>query len=227
MSSGNSGDNHHLVARLEAFSDIVIGFSLAETTVNLVVTKGLANYFAHPLGIIAYLGTFFIVARLWWAHSNIMHRYFELNRVMIAVNFIALAAIGLMVFSLQLLLHQDSNDSAEFMLAVRFYFVTFTAAFGSIAVMRLLGVQYRWAHLRPEERRDGTSRSLTTLAVCVPVIVAALLPSSTVLFGFDVQVVPANMFFAFLAGGILSAIVKRIFKKTTWGLDATNAAHAG
>ena len=64
---------------LEAFSDIIIGFSLAELTLSLVIPVHALDFFARPLGLIAFLVTFVLVVRFWWLHFVIFEHYFEPN----------------------------------------------------------------------------------------------------------------------------------------------------
>jgi uncharacterized membrane protein len=199
------GDNQHVVARLESFSDIVIGFSLAQTAINLVVTSSVEYFFTHPIGIIAYLITFFLVARMWWTHSQIMHRFFEPNPLMIGLNFVALAALGLMVFGLQLWLHRG-DDIAGQILAVKFYFLCFAFTIGTLAVMRSLGVHYRRSHLDPAQRRLATRRSVTTFVMCFAILIGVFSPPVYSFFGASSAPIPANLLYAMLFGSIAARI---------------------
>lgn len=225
MSSDSSNDNPHIVARLEAFSDIVIGFSLAQAAINLVVTGSVESFFAHPLGIAAYLATFALVARMWWVHSKIMHRFFEPNRIMIALNFAALASLGLMIFALQLWMHRG-NDVDGQMLALRFYFLCFGATVGLMAVMRALGVRYRWEHLQVAERRHAMRLSMLALISCVAMVAGALLPSGHDFFGLSVRPMPANLLYALVLSAVISRFARSAFEQSRWGETEAAASHA-
>jgi len=223
LSKDAHSDNQHLVARLEAFSDIVIGFSLAQTTINLVVTTSVEYFFAHPIGILAYLITFFFVARTWWMHSDVMRHYFEPNRLMIVMNFVALAALGLMVFSMQLWMHR-SGDEAGQLLAVKFWFICFAMTFGVVAVMRALGVHYRWSHLSPVQRRSAMGLSLGTILVSCAILVGIAIPSGHDAFGFRVAPIPANMLYALVFGALGSRLIRFAISRSHWG--ESESAHA-
>ena len=224
MSKDPHVDNQHVVARLESFSDIVIGFSLAQTAFNLVVTGTVESFFAHPIGILAYLVTFFFVARMWWTHSQIMHRFFEPNRLMITLNFVALAALGLMVFGLQLWLHRG-NDLDGQLIALRFYFLMFSLTLGTMATMRAIGVRYRWSHLSPAERRAGAGQSIATIATCVAIMVGIFTPTIDSFFGFSSAPMPANVLYAILFGAIVGRFVRLMLQRSHWG-ESLEAAHA-
>jgi uncharacterized membrane protein len=215
------GDNQHVIARLESFSDIVIGFSLAQTAINLVVTSSVEYFFSHPIGIVAYLITFFLVARMWWTHSQIMHRFFEPNPLMIGLNFVALAALGLMVFGLQLWLHRG-GDIAGQILAVKFYFLCFSLTIGTLAGMRTLGLHLRWSHLDPKQRRSAMGRSAATFVMCFALVVGVFSPTTYSFFGASSAPVPANLLYALLGGSIGGRLTNELLLRSNWGA-ATHA----
>jgi len=142
-----------VVRRLEAFSDIVIGFSLAQVGLSLVIPPHAIEFVMRPLGIFAFVVTFTVVVRFWWTHFKIFRHYFEPNRLMITCNFIALAGLILQVFSLQLFLH--FGPTSEAMVAARIYFGLFSLAYGALGLMFALGLRYRWNLLAVSDRRAG------------------------------------------------------------------------
>jgi hypothetical protein len=155
----HAADREHVVRRLESFSDIVIAFGLAEIAFNLVIPPHAALFVTHPFGIVAYVITFAVVASFWSTHNRIFRDFFGPNKIMTFLNFVALAAVGLQVFALQLWLHFRTNpgDTAD---AGRIYFGIFSITFGTLGVLWALGTFYRWAQLTPELRRLGVKRSI-------------------------------------------------------------------
>ncbi len=97
-------DRARATHRLEAFSDIVIGFSLAEIGLSLVLPAHAIDFIAQPTAIFAFVVTFIVVVRFWWVHDMIFEHHFVPNRAMTACNFVALASLILQVFCLQLYL---------------------------------------------------------------------------------------------------------------------------
>ena len=72
---------------MEAFSDIVIGFSLGQLALVLVIPAHAIDFVQRPEGIIAFLVTFVLIVRFWWLHFMIFEHYFEPSRLMIVCNF--------------------------------------------------------------------------------------------------------------------------------------------
>ncbi len=201
----------------------MIGFSLAQTTINLVVTTNIEYFFAHPIGIMAYLITFFFVARTWWMHSDVMRPYFEPNRLMIVMNFVALAALGLMVFSMQLWMRR-SGDAAGQLLAIKFWFICFAATYGVVAAMRALGVHYRWRHLSPAQRRSAMGQSLGTILVSCAIVLGIVTPSFHYTFGFLTGPIPTNVFYALVVGAVGARLIRLAIGRSRWG--EAESAHA-
>ena len=73
----HAADREHVVLCLESFSDIVIAFGLAEIAFNLVIPAHAAMFVTHPIGIVAFVMTFAVVASFRLTHNAI---YFELLR---------------------------------------------------------------------------------------------------------------------------------------------------
>ena len=148
-----AGRRRQIVRRLEAFSDVVIGFSLAQLGLSLVLPSHAIDFVVRPIGLVAFIITFIVVVRFWWTHFRIFRDYFVPNRLMITLNFSALAALTVQVFSLQLYLH--FVPLGEGMTAARIYFGFFAASYGLLGVMFALGLRFRWLALSPRERRTG------------------------------------------------------------------------
>ena len=153
--------------RLEAFSDIIIGFSLAQLTLSLVIPAHALDFFAHPLGIIAFLVTFVLIVRFWWLHFVIIEHYFEPSRLTITCNFVSLASLILQIFSLQLYVH--FVPLAEGIVASRIYFAFFALSYGMLCVMLAVGLRQRWTALSIRRRQAGVRagvRIIGTVAGC-------------------------------------------------------------
>ncbi len=151
----------HVIRRLEAFSDVVIGFSLAQLGLSLVLPQHAIDFVQRPVGTVAFIVTFTVVVRFWWTHFTIFRHYFEPNRLMITCNFIALAGLIVQVFSLQLYLHFVPKN--EGMAAARIYFGLFSFAYGMLGLMFGLGLRYRWRFLTMRQRRTGLRETLRIL----------------------------------------------------------------
>src|ERR1700694_708570 len=92
----------HTLRRLEAFSDIVIAFSLSQLAFTLQVPRDSNTLLAHPIHFVAFLGSFALVCAFWWLHHQLFARYFVLDPVSVVLNFAFLACTVLVVYSQQL-----------------------------------------------------------------------------------------------------------------------------
>lgn len=151
--------------RLEAFSDIVIGFSLAQLGLSLVIPAHAIEFVTRPAGIFAFIVTFVVIGRFWWVNFLIFEHYFKPNRTMVAVSFIALGSLLLQIFALQLYLHFAPVQ--EGVVAARIYFALFSLSYGAQGVMLALGLRYNWGTLSSQLRRAGVRVLISRLGVVV------------------------------------------------------------
>lgn len=163
----------HITSRLQAFSDVVIGFALAQTGVNLVIPDKADAVLAHPFGLVAFLLTFMVVCLLWWGHTRILRFYFLPTPAMIFLTFAFLASILLFVYTLQISLHLGSLAS------FRLYFSAQAVTFGLEAIMSGYGARLRWSELTPELRHAGIARALRNGLVVIGTAVGLLLQPAT------------------------------------------------
>lgn len=170
------GDGDHVLSRIESFSDIVIGFSLAQTALNLFIPPHPADFITRPVGILGFGFTFAVIATFWWTHSAIFRHYFVINSVMVFFNFVALALIVLQVFALQMWLHFGQNQ-ADDIEASRIYFGIFAATQAMLALLSGLGLRYRWNELRAVLRQAGIRRTIQVGFRAAGILIGVLAPS--------------------------------------------------
>jgi uncharacterized membrane protein len=216
--------------RLEAFSDIVIGFSLAEIGLSLVLPAHAVDFVARPTAIFAFVVTFVVVVRFWWVHDLIFEHYFVPNRAMTAVSFVALASLILQVFCLQLYLHfVPLNEGA---VASRIYFAFFAISYGVQGLMLALGLLYRRHELTLPLRRTALRELLTRTGLVLGSIVGnvyAVTKDVTKVFvqvGPDKQILVANLpssiFVYAILGSVLGFVVFAIVLRVVPSLRATD-----
>jgi uncharacterized membrane protein len=162
---GDKGRPERATHRLEAFSDIVIGFSLAQLGLSFVIPAHAIEFVTRPAGIFAFIVTFVVVGRFWWVNFLVFEHYFRPNRTMVALNFIALGSLLLQIFALQLYLHFAPLQ--EGVVASRIYFALFSLSYGIQGVMLALGLRYRWGALSPQLRRSGVRILFSRFGVVV------------------------------------------------------------
>jgi uncharacterized membrane protein len=159
-----------ITRRLESFSDIVIGFCLAQMAINVVIPAHAIDFITHPVAIGAFLLTFVVVARFWWIHAEIMRNYFVPIPLMVLINFAALAAVVLQIFSLQLFVHFAAND-VDGITAVRIYVGVFAITYMTLTALVALGMRARWPELSVALRRNGVRKLIGygTIAVSLAI----------------------------------------------------------
>lgn len=143
-----------VIHRLEAFSDIVIGFSLAQLALTLVIPQhNPRDLFVHVKGVKELFGfgiTFALVCAVWWSHHRLFRHLFVPVPVNIVANFAALGGVIFLAFSLQVLVHFSLNDP-----------VAYAMYTGSYAWITLLFAAMAWNGLRL--RRDRMTHDVRVL----------------------------------------------------------------
>jgi uncharacterized membrane protein len=106
-----------VVHRLEAFSDIVIGFSLAQLALTLTIPKHAIDLFVHVNGARSLLGfaiTFALVCVVWWSHHRLFRHAFVPAPLNILANFAALGGVIFLSYSMQVLVHSGLLDRTAY-----------------------------------------------------------------------------------------------------------------
>ncbi|MEO6871763.1 MAG: TMEM175 family protein [Chthoniobacterales bacterium] len=101
MSEGAArGKEGRFTSRLEAFSDLVFGFSLSLLATRLDVPARVEDIF-DPARWFAVIGTFGLVCRFWLEHYRIFRHGFVAEVFDAVVNFIFLFAIAILPYTVQ------------------------------------------------------------------------------------------------------------------------------
>jgi uncharacterized membrane protein len=142
------GTEEHFIHRLEAFSDIVIGFTLAQIGATLVLPEHAAGLLNGPWWFVTYLWTFSIVCLMWWMHNRVFRTVFSPTPLSVILNFVLLACIVLMIYFAELLTH--AQTLVDFVVAARLYYAALAVTFALTAVLTGLGVAASRSELSPE-----------------------------------------------------------------------------
>jgi uncharacterized membrane protein len=141
--------------RLEAFSDIVIGFSLAQLGVNFVIPPRAIDVYLHPTAAFAFVVTFSVIAIFWWSHHRLFEYYFVPRTSTVLLNFVILGLLIWLVFQLQLFARFEGT--ASHVVASLGYIFTFMLVYALSALQTALCVRIRWPQLDPQLRRQGVN----------------------------------------------------------------------
>jgi hypothetical protein len=74
-----------LLHRMEDFSDLVMGFSLALLGLTLVIPVHAIALVLHPFWLVSYFWTFALIGFLWMRHQQLFSMYFIANPLCIAI----------------------------------------------------------------------------------------------------------------------------------------------
>lgn len=122
--------------RLEAFSDIVIGFGLAQLGAVLVIDQKTMTLDAAA--VIAYFGAFAVICSLWYFHHRLFENFFVPRTWPIVLNFLWLAIVVLLVFCAA---HFNSLNAFTNANLDLLYFGLYAGAYGILAIQTILGVR--------------------------------------------------------------------------------------
>jgi uncharacterized membrane protein len=141
-----------IVHRLEAFSDIVIGFSLAQLGLSLAIPKHAMDVFSVHSGIIIALAvTFGLVCAVWWTHHRLFRYTFVPTPVSIFANFAALGGVIFLAYSMQILVKAGLGDPVAYAM----YSGSYAWIMLLFAVMAWIGIRARGAKLTGADRANG------------------------------------------------------------------------
>jgi hypothetical protein len=196
-----------LVHRLESFSDLVIGFSLALLGLTLVVPNHVIELVRNPWWLVAYFWTFTLIASIWYTHQRLFSTYFTIRPYTILLNFVLLALLGLIVYFVQVFVHVEGEPDKVW--AFLIYFSVQSLAYMVMGGLYAHGVRARWEGLDGELRYQGVRQAVRLLVaggtVLVGVIVTALRHPQSM---DDAAVVG----FISLAGLLAARVVMRVLR---------------
>jgi len=201
----HNDDTRH---RLEAFSDIVIAFTLSQLAFTLQVPRTSHDLITHPIPLVAFLTSFVLIAGMWWLHHQLFQQYFIADTASVILNFAFLVAIVFVAYSLQLLLHFED------LVALSTYCLSLGSAYVLLALLYVKGLRDPRIALAPESRLDGRSRAVVIGVVGIGLLSVVAVAAT----GHDFSVV-TKWFLGITALvfvlGVCNAIARRRLKSAT------------
>jgi uncharacterized membrane protein len=189
MSKAGSMFGERFTHRLEAFSDLVFGFSLSLLATRLDIPAEASQIFEATRWA-TFIVTFAIICILWLAHYRIFRHHFVAEIADVVINFIFLLGIAILPYAVQTYLHfRNGHDSLVL------YFGDFALIFAALASLRWRALLQRRGgsdtELRLREWR-ATVRQYTIVVVITGSLVA-----------MSMGAIPKERFYSAAAGSFL------------------------
>jgi uncharacterized membrane protein len=180
-----------LAGRLEGFGDIVFGFAVSECTLQLPTSNGHVDL-EHPFALLAYFGTFAILASLWLIYHRMMSGTYRARGVDLFIAFAYLALVSLIPFGMYALTHTLSTlESARS--ALLSYLVIYATTTALAVVVFFRNLRRGYFFLSTEDRDHAWRSMLRSGVLCIMMSTAILLdlvvgPTSAGLFSILIVV---------------------------------------
>ncbi|HLI97895.1 MAG TPA: TMEM175 family protein [Candidatus Baltobacteraceae bacterium] len=185
-----------VVHRLEAFSDIVIGFSLAQLGLTLTIPSHARDLFTHVRGaggLFALIVTFALVCGVWWSHHRLFRHLFVPTALNIVANFAALCGVILLAYSMQLLVHFSFSDHVAFAM----YTGSYAWIYSLFALAAWNSLRLRRERMSAEDSTDGMRFAVRASLFGIYLMAVTI---ATVRFGFGSSAAQWFMFGLLLVG---------------------------
>jgi uncharacterized membrane protein len=157
--TGDKGER--FTVRLEAFSDLVFGFSLSLLATRLDVPARVEDIFESTRWF-AIIATFGFVCRFWLEHYRIFRHDFVAGMFDAIINFVFLFAIAILPYSLQTFLRFRA-----FLPSFSLYVGDFTLILFTLSILRLRSLRQRRADPEIADRIHEWRRSVIQFGVAL------------------------------------------------------------
>jgi uncharacterized membrane protein len=154
--------------RLEAFSDLVFGFSLSLLATRLDIPTDASQIFV-PTRWSTFIITFGIICMIWLAHYRIFRHHFVPAIADVVINFVFLLGIAVLPYAVQIFLRFPGGRDA-----IILYFGDVALVFLGLATLRWRALRQRRGDPDPDLRlRDwrGTVRQFSVSLVVVACLI--------------------------------------------------------
>jgi uncharacterized membrane protein len=202
-------DRERFTRRLEAFSDIVFGFALAQSAFALQIPPTLGAVYAQAGNLFFFALTFALIGMFWMMHYRIFHYAFAARNTDVALNFGLLAVVALLPYVLRLYItfQQSVIGSAA-------YSAELGLGFGLLAALEYRGLR-AFGDAIPAKPRRSLQRAFNRHAVAGGVFLVALV--LFVPFGLSAR-------YAWAAAPVGTLIVRSVERARDRARPGTSAA---
>lgn len=158
--------------RLEAFSDIVLGFSLGQLAINSAIPPHAIEILTRPAALFAYIVTFGIVVSVWSLHHRLFSEYFVPNRLLVALNFLTLGCVVYLSYTVQVYVHFSHASQSDAFVAGALYFETLGIVFSLLGALYAISMYVR----RPNGGKAERGYDLAARLLCMGLFLAIGIP---------------------------------------------------
>jgi len=179
--------------RLEAFSDLVFGFSLSLLATRLDLPSKVEDIFEATRWS-TFLITFGIICVIWLAHYRIFRHHFVARAPDVVINFIFLAGIAIMPYSVQTFLRFTTAQDA-----IQLYFGDFALIFTALATLRWRALRQRRGHPDAPARLKEWRETVRQYGIVLIIVVC--------LAAMRAELVPRTRFYTFVPAAFVVVIL--------------------
>jgi uncharacterized membrane protein len=162
----------HEVSRLEAFSDVIFGFSISLLVVSLEAPKSYQEMMETLRGFLPFTICYFIFIMIWWEHHRFFKRYALQDATTIVLNILLMFVVLFYVYPLKFMfslvtgqLHGSIPPDGLGMLFT-VYGAGFTAVFWLLSAMYFHALRQREKlHLNAVEQIDTRETMIDTFVM--------------------------------------------------------------
>lgn len=163
-----SSGEHRLTSRVEAFGDLVFGFSLSLLATRLDVPSRVEDIF-EPTRWLAVITTFGLICRFWFEHYRTFRHHFVVSAFHMVVNFVFLFGIAVLPYSVQTYLRFKMA-----LLPFTLYVGDLCLILIALSILRVRGLRQRRYDAEDERRLSDRRRSLAQIAIAACLMVLLL-----------------------------------------------------
>jgi uncharacterized membrane protein len=150
-----------LTSRLEAFGDLVFGFSLSLIALRLDVPSR-ADEILEPTRWATVIITFALICRFWLEHYRIFRHRFVVRTPDMVVNFVFLFGIAILPYAVQTFLRFQMQPAS-----ISLYLGDVILVLVTLSVLRLRGLKQRRGDPDEEDRLHDWRRTVAQFAVAI------------------------------------------------------------
>ena len=153
--------DERLTSRLEAFGDLVFGFSLSLLALRLDVPSRIEEVF-EPTRWLTVILTFALICRFWLEHYRIFRHHFVMQALDIGINFVFLFCIAVLPYAVQTFLRFKLH-----LVSFSLYIGDVVLILTTLSLLRVRGLRLRTRDNDEESRLRDWRRSIAQLAVAL------------------------------------------------------------